>query len=490
MKRDLVYRRLSAAALLMAVWMSPLVTFGQTTTIIAPRNKYRVEQDVQLGNDAARKVEQQFPLINDRDAAEYLSRVGERLVAAIPREFNQPAFDYRFKWVNASDINAFSLPGGPMYVNRGMLEAARNEGEMAGVMAHEISHVALRHATAQATKQSSAKNTLGTLGMILGGAILGGQAGAQLGALGAQAWATKYSRAYESQADALGARIMADAGYDPRDLANMFQTIQQQSGGGGPAWLSSHPDPGNRYNAINREAQTLRVSANPIKLTRDFERIKARFRSLPPGRSMSEIEKGPPAGQGNNYPSGGNNYPNGNGYPENGGNSSQGSGGRYSSTVQRPSAAMRPYTGVNWLRVNIPTNWVDITSGELVQFAPKGAYGDQGITRGIMFGVFTGANSDLQTASEEHLNGLLVVNPYLRQRGSFVETTLAGRDAYTATATGISPVTNKTERVTVYTTQLRTGGIFYAVTVVPEEEAYSYNSAFRNILRSIQLNER
>ena len=157
-----------------------------------------------------------------------------------------------------------------MYINRGMIQAAHNEGELAGVMAHELSHVALRHATAQATKQGSIGNQLGMLGMILGGAVLGGQGGTQLGALGAQAWMTKYSREYEAQADALGAQIMATAGYDPHDLANVFQMLEQQGGSRGPQWLSTHPDPGNRYNKINQEAQLLRVSATPIKMTPRF----------------------------------------------------------------------------------------------------------------------------------------------------------------------------------------------------------------------------
>src|SRR2546423_10345737 len=134
--------------------------------------------------------------------------IGQRLVAAIPVEFQHPEFNYRFKVGNASDINAFALPGGPMYVNRGMIQTARNEGEIAGVMAHELSHVALRHATAQATKQSSAGNTARSLLLILGGAAVGGQAGAELGAVAAQSFMLKYSREYESQADALGAIIM------------------------------------------------------------------------------------------------------------------------------------------------------------------------------------------------------------------------------------------------------------------------------------------
>jgi hypothetical protein len=150
---------------------------------------------------------------------------------------------------------------------------------------------------------------------------------------------------------------------------------------------------------------------------------------------------------------------------------------------------MRAYAGVNWLRANVPANWIDHLEGQQVMFAPEGAFGDQGITRGAMFGVFTGADKDLQTASQEHLNGVLAVNSYLRQRGSLIETTLAGREAYTTTASGISPVTNRVEKVGIYTTQLRNGGIFYVITVVPEEEAAAYSGAFRSILNSIQIND-
>nr|MBA2736923.1 M48 family metalloprotease [Pyrinomonadaceae bacterium] len=204
----------------------PVAAIGQTR-ITMPKNKYNVQDDVKIGRQASAEVERQMPILNDAEATRYLQMVGERLVSGIPAQFRQPAFDYRFKIVNARDINAFALPGGPMYVNRGMIEAARTEGEMAGVMAHEISHIALRHGTSQATKQSNPLNQIGTIGLILGGAILGGEQGAQLGALGAQAWMTSYSRDYESKADILGAQIMANAGYDPRDLANMFRTIEQ-----------------------------------------------------------------------------------------------------------------------------------------------------------------------------------------------------------------------------------------------------------------------
>src|SRR5215467_2380679 len=198
---------------LWAVAIMPSASIAQQTKIVAPKNKYSVQDDIKLGQQAAAEVPRQMPIMNDQQTQRYVESVGRRLVAAIPPEFQHPEFNYTFQVVNANDINAFALPGGPMFVNRGMIQAAKNEGEMAGVMAHEISHVALRHGTAQATKQNSATSQLSKLGMILGGQVLLGQTGAELGAMGAQTFMLKYSREYEAQADALGAVIMARAGY-------------------------------------------------------------------------------------------------------------------------------------------------------------------------------------------------------------------------------------------------------------------------------------
>lgn len=451
-----------AAAFLMAV--SPLASLGQTR-IAMPKNKYKIQDDVKLGNDASRQVEQKFPILNDAQAEAYVSRVGDRLVAAIPPQFRQPAFNYRFKVVNASDINAFALPGGPMFVNRGMIEAARNEGEMAGVMAHEISHVALRHATAQATKQGSVGNQLGTIGLILGGAILGGQAGAQAGAVVATAWQTKYSREYETQADILGSQIMADAGYDPRDLANMFQTIAKEGGGRGPEWLSSHPDPGNRYQKINQEAALLNVDPNPIKITRDFERVQSRLRGMPPARTMAQIEKEGGTGTGQSPTAGGN----------------------YSRNVQYPSTRYKTYNGGD-IRFNVPSNWREFPGQAGVMFAPEGAYGDQGITHGAMLGAYRANGNNFLNASRDYVDGLLQQNQYLSQRNNLTRTTVGGRQGYTTTLSGRSPVTNRNEVVTVFTAQLRSGDLLTVAAVVPEDESYRYSTAFRNMINSIQLN--
>src|SRR5256885_13448575 len=216
----------------------PVAAFAQTK-ISYHSNKYKPSDDVKLGRDAAAQAEQQFPLLRDARVDSYVESVGQRLVAAIPSEFQHPEFRYYFKVVNASDINAFALPGGPMYVNRGMIQAARTEGEMAGVMAHELSHVALRHGTAQATKAQKYGLLAGILG--IAGTILGGPGVGQLAQAPFAVYFLKFSREYETEADLLGARIMANAGYDPRDLANMFQTIERQGGGGGGGFLSGHP---------------------------------------------------------------------------------------------------------------------------------------------------------------------------------------------------------------------------------------------------------
>ena len=467
MKQYNVRRQLSVAFALWAMLLLPFSAIAQTR-VTMPKNKYKIQDDVKLGSDASRQVEQQFPILNDRQTQAYVESVGERLVAAIPAEFRQPSFDYQFQVVNARDINAFALPGGPMYVNRGMIEAARNEGEMAGVMAHEISHVALRHATAQATKQGSWGNQLGTIGLILGGAILGGGTGAQLGALGAQVLQTRYSRDYESQADILGARIMADAGYDPRDLANMFQTIAGQSGGGrAPEFLSSHPDPGNRFQKINQEARYLNVSPNPIKITQEFSRTRERLSGMPGARSMAEIERDYKAGN----------------------TSSPTAGGRYTNNVPYPASRYRTYRSGNWIQMNVPSNWEEFSGQSDVTFAPQGAYGDQGITHGAMIGVTRSRGGSFDQATQEYVQGLVQSNSYLRQQSGFTRTSVGGRQAYATTLAGRSPVTGRNETVTVYTVPLRSGDLLYIAAVAPSDEAFRYNSAFRTMIGSVRLND-
>lgn len=471
MRKQSYLRHIASAFTVWVMLAAPLAVLAQTE-VKMPKNKYKVEDDVKLGNEYAQKVEREFPILGQRASTEYLESVGNRLVDSIPGEFRESAFDYRFKIVNASDINAFALPGGPMYVNRGMIEAANNEGEMAGVMAHEIAHVALRHGTAQATKQSNPLNQILGIGAILGGAILGGQAGAQLGAIFAAGYFLRYSRDYERQADTLGAQILADAGYDPRDLAEMFRTISEQGQGGrAPEWLSSHPNPDKRYESINREAQLLRVSESPIKMTRGFARTKEYLQSLPPAPTLQQIQKGVEQG--------------------NAGGSSAGgmANGTYSRNVQYPSSRTRQYRASGIVTMRVPDNWREFESQSEVWFAPEGAYGNQGITHGALVGVQSTRQQSLGGATEDYVNGILQANSYLRRTSNYSRFYLDGRSAYAVRLSGRSPVTGQTEYALIYTTLLRNGQLFYVVGVAPENQGYAYNRAFNDLVRSIQLND-
>ncbi len=170
------------------------------TRVDPDKNSFTPAQDVELGRRAAAEVRQQLPIVRDGRTQDYVERIGERLISAIPRRLRQPQFRYTFQVVDRKDINAFALPGGPIFVNRGMLEAARSEGEVAGVIAHEISHVVLRHGTAQATKGQ--KFQLGALAGQIIGSMVGGRKGAviaQGSQIGLGTYFMKYSREYRAR---------------------------------------------------------------------------------------------------------------------------------------------------------------------------------------------------------------------------------------------------------------------------------------------------
>src|SRR5262249_41464742 len=157
-------------------------------------------------------------------------------------------FPYEFRVVNDRSLNAFALPGGFVYINRGALDAARSEDEIAAVIAHEMAHVSLRHGTNQVSKAYVAQAGLGLVGGLLGNRG-GGGLGQVIGAVGGFGLNTlflKYSRSAESQADSLGMQMLRRAGYNPRAMISVLQTIQRQSHGRSIEWLSNHPNPENR----------------------------------------------------------------------------------------------------------------------------------------------------------------------------------------------------------------------------------------------------
>lgn len=469
--RTNIYGRVKALLvgfMALAIFTMPLATLAQTQ-ISYHSNRYQPSEDVQVGQKAAAEVEQKMPVIHDEEITAYIESVGRRLVAAIPPEFQHPEFRYSFRVINARDINAFALPGGPMFVNSGMILAAREEGEMAGVMAHELSHVALRHGTAQATKAAKYSILAGVLGV--GGAILGGPALGQLGQGVVGTYFLKFSREYETEADLLGARIMANAGYDPRDLANMFKTIEQQSGGGGGGgFFSDHPSPANRYERINQEAAMLRVSGNPIRESAEFTRIQQRLRG-------GNVSSGNYGRSGQRYPSeSGNNYPTGN----------------VNGRVAYPSSRYQTYNG-NLFRLSYPSNWRQVGDSNSIWFAPEGAYGQvQGqnvFTHGINVGETQAQSSDLRQATDAFVNALAQGNGNLRQQSGYQRTMIDRRNALAISLSNVNEATGRAEVVTVYTTLLRNGDLFYMISVAPQNDYSNYQTAFRNVLSSIQLND-
>ena len=459
--RSIRYRASVASALMLTL---ALGSASAQTKITPHKNGFSPQQDVQLGQEAAAEVRKELPLVNDGRVSDYVQGIGRRLVSVIPSELQQPTFRYTFDVANQKEINAFALPGGPMFLNRGMLEAAKTEGEVAGVMAHELSHVILRHGTAQATKAQ--KFQIGAVAGQILGAIVGGTAGSvisQGSQLGLGTYFLKYSREYESEADLLGAQLMARAGYDPRQMANMFKTIEAQ-GGQGPEWLSDHPNPGNRYDAINREAASLRVEGSAGSQAA-FNDVQGRLRSMSPAPKAKQ-------------------------HASNGQGGPVGTAGG-SVQVQPPAGQYQTYNAGN-VRVSVPSNWRAIQGNGSVTYAPQGGFyqgqsGGTAFTHGVEIGVMRSDRNDLQQATDELLQGFARNNPQLRREGNYQRDSVGGRQGLTTTLTNVSDVTGQPEYISVATTRLRDGGVLYVIGVSPRQEAGTYDPAFRRIRQSLQI---
>lgn len=251
---------------------------AQTKTLKPGFNFFSKDQDIKLGQEAAAQVDREMPIVHNAEMDAWLKKLAEPLISQ-PEAGGYP---YQFKWVNDDNINAFALPGGPVYLNTGLLKHADDEAQVVGVLAHEISHVALRHGTNQASKAN-----LFSLPAMLGGAMLGdnsllGQLG-QLGiGLGLNSVLLKYSRGAETQADQLGALLMHRAGYNPLEMANFFEKLEAITGNssGVASWFSSHPNPGNRVQNVQKEILTY-DKRSYSRDTGQFARIKALAAKLP-----------------------------------------------------------------------------------------------------------------------------------------------------------------------------------------------------------------
>src|SRR5262245_60216334 len=348
-------------------------------------NLFSKQQDVQLGQQAAAEVRKQYQVVPNQELQDYIRRVGERL-ASTPEARNS-GFQFSFTLVNDKSVNAFALPGGPTFIHTGLILAADNEAQVAGVLAHEISHVILRHGTNQASKAN-----LLQIPALLAGAATGSNLLAQLTNLGATAYLLKFSRGAESEADANGARIMSEAGYNPIEMAHFFEKLQAEGGSRAPQFLSDHPNPGNRVKAVQDEIRGLPRHEYGTSVG-DFKRIKSLVAQLLQGRTQRN-----PLGASSAPPS----------------------------AASRPSGSFKQLRGREFA-LSYPANWEIFGDNDAatVTIAPReGIVQGSGGGGGVGFGAIVSyyfpesQTRDLQRATDDLIHHLHAANPSMREVSS------------------------------------------------------------------------
>jgi predicted Zn-dependent protease len=233
------------------------------------------QQELEMGAQFATELDKELSYIDDPQIAGYIDRLGQSIARVSQR--NQIA--YRFRVVNTDEVNAFAVPGGYLFVNRGLIEAADTESELAGVLGHEIGHVVGRHSARQITQRYG-------LSAIAG--VLLGQNPSMLAQMTAQIAATgailSYGRDMESEADTYGVQELYDAGIDPSGLATFFDKLEEMHGSGGgklEQFFSTHPDPGARSGAVRAHVARLPAKPGLRKDTPEFQAVKAKVKKLP-----------------------------------------------------------------------------------------------------------------------------------------------------------------------------------------------------------------
>ena len=485
-------RKVRNPGLVMCLFLLVSPAWGQTK--VKPGfNLFSVEQDVEIGKQSAAEVEKQLPVLKDSMVQNYVARLGDRLARVV----QGAEYPYQFKVINVSDVNAFALPGGFMYLNRGLIQTAKSESELAGVMAHELSHVAIRHGTNQASKAYLAQAGLGVLGGILGGGS--GSTGQIIGAVGGFGLNTvflKFGRKAEQQADVVGAQTLAKAGYDPLAMADFFETLRELSGGDPSrfeTFFSSHPAPGNRARRIEEEVELLGAIRKTPPVG-SFSRIKAHLDRLPDAPSMQELaEKG--AGSA----------------PDSG--SSEDPPGPAPTRIEAPSTRLQLFRQRDgFFRIRYPSNWSSYESqGDWeTTLAPRGgvregAGGESQIVYGLLVGHFDPSAGDqggqtsgpfresgeLERSGNLLINSLIAGNDYLRPvRRSTREQLVDGEPALSVKLSGRSPASGETERVVVVLRRLPNHELVYLAFVAPEKRFPEIPQIFQPVLSSFGVNDR
>ncbi len=418
-------------------------------------NLFSPQQDIEMGRESAKQAEMQLPLLNDRQAASYIDTLGKQLASHAPGE----KYPYQCKIVNDTAINAFALPGGFIYVNRGAIEAADSENQIAGVMAHEIGHVVLRHGTNQVSKAYLAQAPLAILGGVLGSNSIGSVL-AQLGVgFGLNSLFLKYSRDAESQADLMGTQILHDSGYDPKGMVEFFEKIQAESKGRAVQFFSDHPNPENRISNVQHEIERLGgAPANARKDSTEFHTTKNLLAALPaPAKSARGANR--PADTRNGKPA-------------------------------PPSGRLTTFNG-NGLQLRYPDNWRQYGQGSAMTIAPDGGIVNDSLAYGMVIAEFEpdyhGQGSiSLEEATDQLLNNLQRSNANMRVTRSHERTRVDGQAALIAEASNQSPAGGR-ETDWIVTTIRPDGTIYYFVGVAPQNEFNNYRRAFENVVDTVKF---
>ena len=437
---------------------------------------FTIDQEIQVGQQAAAQTNRQYPILPDSNpVTQYVQQLGRKLVQYAPGE----KWPYSFHVVNEKEINAFAIPGGPLYVNVGTIQAADNEAQLAGVMSHELSHIIQRHSTRAATKQYKAQLGLGILGALIGGSAVGQLANAGISFM-AGSYFLKNSRQAEKEADLLGTDIMYDAGYDPTQLPKFFEKIEAQ-GSQGPQFLSDHPDPGNRIEYVDREIQTLPRKSNFKEDSPQFQEIKRIAMGMHP-LTMQQIADQDKRGGFN--PSG---VDVGSGAPI-----PSGKGGEYSASTSFKQLDHSAFT------IGYPSDWqVYGDSQSAVTIAPRNgvgqdANGQSAVAVGVIIDRFEPEGNSLDQATHDLIASLRQSNPDLREVGNDEAIRVNGVSGRSADLIGASPMRDDSgrpqrERDWLVAIQRQDGTLLYAVFIAPQSQFDQLRPTYEQMLRTLRV---
>ena len=444
------------------------------------------EDQQKLGLQAMAEVYKQMPVLPDSSPiTQYVQGLGKKLAKQIPQQYTWP---YQFHVVQQKEINAFALPGGPMFVNVGTINAAQNEAQLAGVMSHEMAHVYMQHSAKRATSpKTTIAQIVGALGGIFGGSTLGNLArmGIQFGA---GTLLLKYSREDEDQADAVGAIIAYKADYNPMELANFFEILAKQSGGGGPQFLSDHPNPGNRSEAIAKQSQNW-PPENYITASASFDDAKKQAGSVK-AYTAQEIADGAKQGVWAKQNKKAGAIPASVSQTVGSGEAPE-SMGNVSFEDIRPSDR---FTEVhqNGFSISYPSNWGTASGQNSITIAPKAGVAQNAIAYGAMVSILQApAGASLDQVAQDLIQNLQQSNPGLHPNGGVRSVTVAGVEGRSADLFGNSPIQQNGQALAEHDWLVvvpRPGGDYlYSVFISPENDFTRLRPTFKKMLESLRL---